>query len=57
MRLRFEILQEMQKLKTIEEVEDSMLKHGEMIIDILGSEVDRLEQKIVVSRSQALNIL
>ncbi|XP_064648223.1 proton-coupled zinc antiporter SLC30A9, mitochondrial-like [Lineus longissimus] len=41
------LLGEMQKLKTIEEVEDSMLKHGEMIIDILGSEVDRLEQKIV----------
>lgn len=37
------ILQEMQGLKTIEDVEAFMLKHGENIVDSLGEQVDRIE--------------
>ncbi|KAG7174511.1 Zinc transporter 9-like, partial [Homarus americanus] len=35
--------EEMQSLKTIDEVEVFMLKHGENIVDSLGAEVDRIE--------------
>ncbi|XP_045615724.1 proton-coupled zinc antiporter SLC30A9, mitochondrial isoform X2 [Procambarus clarkii] len=37
------LLNEMQSLKTIDEVEAFMLKHGENIVDSLGAEVDRIE--------------
>ncbi|XP_071550139.1 proton-coupled zinc antiporter SLC30A9, mitochondrial isoform X3 [Panulirus ornatus] len=37
------LLKEMQSLKTIDEVEAFMLKHGENIVDSLGEEVDRIE--------------
>ncbi|XP_069950414.1 proton-coupled zinc antiporter SLC30A9, mitochondrial isoform X2 [Cherax quadricarinatus] len=37
------LLKEMQSLKTIDEVEAFMLKHGENIVDSLGAEVDRIE--------------
>lgn len=34
-------------MKTPEELETFMLKHGENIIDTLGAEVDRLEKEPV----------
>ncbi|KAF8791416.1 proton-coupled zinc antiporter SLC30A9, mitochondrial-like [Argiope bruennichi] len=37
------LLEEMQKLKTIEEVEAFFLKHGESIVDMLGGQIDRIE--------------
>ncbi|GFQ89372.1 zinc transporter 9, partial [Trichonephila clavata] len=37
------LLQEMQKFKSIEEVEVFMLKHGESIVDMLGGQIDRIE--------------
>lgn len=37
------LLKEMQQVKTIEEVEAFMLRHGENIVDMLGGEVDRIE--------------
>lgn len=42
-------LQEIQLVKTPEELENFMLKHGENIIDTLGAEVDRLEKELKVS--------
>lgn len=35
-------------MKTPEELETFMLKHGENIIDTLGAEVDRLEKELKV---------
>lgn len=35
-------------MKTPEELEKFMLKHGENIIDTLGAEVDRLEKELKV---------
>ena len=35
-------------MHNIEDVEAFMLKHGEAIIDTLGSEVDRIEQNMKV---------
>ncbi|NXT54931.1 ZNT9 protein, partial [Pluvianellus socialis] len=40
------LLQEIQQVKTLEELEAFMLKHGENIIDTLGAEVDRLEKDL-----------
>lgn len=37
------LLEEMKKLKSIEEVETFMLKHGESIVDMLGGQIDRIE--------------
>lgn len=42
------VLQEIQQVKTPEELENFMLKHGENIIDTLGAEVDRLEKGLKV---------
>lgn len=42
-------VQEIQLVKTPEELENFMLKHGENIIDTLGAEVDRLEKELKVS--------
>lgn len=39
---------EIQQVKTLEELEAFMLKHGENIIDTLGAEVDRLEKDLKV---------
>lgn len=48
-RLRFcFLLQEIQQVKTPEELENFMVKHGENIIDTLGAEVDRLEKGLKV---------
>ncbi|XP_061440294.1 proton-coupled zinc antiporter SLC30A9, mitochondrial isoform X2 [Rhineura floridana] len=41
-----QLLQEIQQVKTPEELETFMLKHGENIIDTLGAEVDRLEKEL-----------
>ncbi|KAM4900171.1 proton-coupled zinc antiporter SLC30A9, mitochondrial isoform 2-T2 [Sylvia borin] len=41
-----QLLQEIQQVKTLEELEAFMLKHGENIIDMLGAEVDRLEKDL-----------
>ncbi|XP_064200341.1 proton-coupled zinc antiporter SLC30A9, mitochondrial isoform X1 [Anguilla rostrata] len=41
-----QILSEIQQVKTAEELENFMLKHGENIIDMLGAEVDRLEKEL-----------
>lgn len=48
MPLFFFVLQEIQQVKTPEELEIFMLKHGENIIDTLGAEVDRLEKGLKV---------
>lgn len=44
-------LQDIQLVKTPEDLENFMLKHGENIIDTLGAEVDRLEKELKVSES------
>ncbi|XP_058252620.1 proton-coupled zinc antiporter SLC30A9, mitochondrial [Hemibagrus wyckioides] len=41
-----QILNDIQQVKTPEELEAFMLKHGENIIDTLGAEVDRLEKEL-----------
>lgn len=41
--------QEIQQVKTLEELEAFMLKHGENIVDMLGAEVDRLEKDLKVN--------
>lgn len=38
------LLKEIQAIKTVEELEAFMLKHGENIVDSLGAEVDRIEK-------------
>jgi hypothetical protein len=42
-------LQEVQKMKNIDELEAFMLKHGENIVDMMGAEIDRIEMKLRVS--------
>uniref|UniRef100_A0A8C6UES8 Proton-coupled zinc antiporter SLC30A9, mitochondrial n=1 Tax=Neogobius melanostomus TaxID=47308 RepID=A0A8C6UES8_9GOBI len=41
-----QLLNDIQQVKTTEELENFMLKHGENIIDTLGVEVDRLEKEL-----------
>ncbi|XP_060782719.1 proton-coupled zinc antiporter SLC30A9, mitochondrial [Neoarius graeffei] len=41
-----QILNDIQQVKTPEELEAFMLKHGENVIDTLGAEVDRLEKEL-----------
>lgn len=40
------IMKEIQAIKTVDEVEAFMLKHGENIVDSLGAEVDRIEKTL-----------
>jgi len=40
------MLEAMQSLKTIDEVETFMLKHGESVIDLVGAEIDRIESQL-----------
>jgi zinc transporter 9 len=40
------VLKEMQSFSTSADVERFLLLHGEHIVDVLGSEVDRIESKI-----------
>lgn len=44
-------------MKTPEELETFMLKHGENIIDTLGAEVDRLEKELKVRYIYKNNML
>lgn len=44
-------------MKTPEELETFMLKHGENIIDTLGAEVDRLEKELKVRYIHNNNML
>jgi hypothetical protein len=43
------LLQEVQKMKNIDELEAFILKHGENIVDMMGAEIDRIEMKLRVS--------
>uniref|UniRef100_A0A673HNY2 Proton-coupled zinc antiporter SLC30A9, mitochondrial n=1 Tax=Sinocyclocheilus rhinocerous TaxID=307959 RepID=A0A673HNY2_9TELE len=52
-----QILNDIQQVKTPEELENFMLKHGENIIDTLGAEVDRLEKELKVSEKTTLKFL
>jgi zinc transporter 9 len=36
----------MKTLKTIEDVDSFMLKHGENIVDLIGAEIDRIEKEL-----------
>lgn len=49
MKTLYMFLQEVQTLKTPEDLELFMLKHGENIVDIMGSEVDRIEKNFKVN--------
>ena len=40
--------QEVQGFTTVGEMERFLLEHGEQIVDVLGSEVDRIEDRIKV---------
>lgn len=40
------LLKEMQSMKSTEEVEEFLKKHGENIVDSLGAEVDRIEKSL-----------
>lgn len=42
----------MKNLKTIEDVDTFMLKHGENIVDLIGAEIDRIEKELKVSISR-----
>jgi hypothetical protein len=50
----FMLLQEVQKMKNIDELEAFMLKHGENIVDMMGAEIDRIEMKLRVSTLTSL---
>ncbi|KAJ7326689.1 hypothetical protein JRQ81_016448, partial [Phrynocephalus forsythii] len=52
-----QLLQEIQQVKTLEELEMFMLKHGENIIDTLGAEVDRLEKELKDLESPDFSVL
>jgi hypothetical protein len=43
------LFQEVQNMKTIDELEAFILKHGENIVDMMGAEIDRIEMKLRVS--------
>ena len=43
------MLQEVQKMKNIDDLEAFILKHGENIVDMMGAEIDRIEMKLRVS--------
>lgn len=40
------LLEDVKKLETIDDVESFLLKHGENIVDMLGGEIDRIELKL-----------
>ena len=44
------LLQEVQSIETTEQLEQFLLDHGEQIIDVLGSQVDRIERNIKVCK-------
>lgn len=44
-----DLLKEIGSIKTIDDLEIFMVKHGENIVDLMGGEIDRIELKIRVS--------
>ncbi|KAI5712929.1 hypothetical protein M8J75_012394 [Diaphorina citri] len=40
------MLEEVQNMKTIDEMEAFLLKHSENIVDMVGGEIDRIEMKL-----------
>ena len=40
------LLEEIRNIKTEEQLENFMLKHGEQMVDCLGAEVDRIEKNL-----------
>lgn len=40
--------QTIKNIHTAEELEEFMLDHGENIVDLLGSQIDRIERKLKV---------
>ncbi|XP_017788402.1 PREDICTED: zinc transporter 9 [Habropoda laboriosa] len=41
-----DMLKEVQEMKSMDELETFMLKHGESIVDMIGGEIDRMELKL-----------
>ena len=41
-------IQDVQQFTTVAELEEFMIEHGEQVLDVLGSEVDRIEKDIKV---------
>lgn len=50
------LFQEFKEVKTIEECEDFMLRHGENIVDLLGAEVDRIENELKTKHPQVRHV-
>ena len=48
--------QEVQVFTTVGEMERFLLEHGEQIVDVLGSEVDRIEDRIKVSGVSVVHV-
>ena len=42
------MIQDVQQFTTVAELEEFIIEHGEQILDVLGSEVDRIEKEIKV---------
>ena len=42
------LIQDVQQFTTVAELEEFIIEHGEQILDVLGSEVDRIEKEIKV---------
>ncbi|XP_055783163.1 proton-coupled zinc antiporter SLC30A9, mitochondrial [Salvelinus fontinalis] len=51
-----QILNDIQQVKTTDELENFMLKHGENIIDTLGAEVDRLEKELKLRNPEVRHV-
>ncbi|XP_068134614.1 proton-coupled zinc antiporter SLC30A9, mitochondrial isoform X2 [Hyperolius riggenbachi] len=51
-----QMLQEIRQVKTAEDLEAFMLKHGENVIDTLGAEVDRLEKALKQSNPEVRHV-
>lgn len=50
------LLQEMKSIESIEGVESLMLKHGENIVDLIGAEIDRIEQEMKKNHPQLRHV-
>ncbi|BFZ15229.1 hypothetical protein BsWGS_18268 [Bradybaena similaris] len=50
------LLLEVQNMKTVEELEQFMLNHGEKIIDALGAEVDRIEKLLKAKHPEVRHV-
>lgn len=45
------VIQEVSQLKTVTDLEQFLLNHGEKVVDVLAVEVDRIERNVKVSSS------